>query len=1050
MSKSIRKILALVLSVMMLVSAIPVAVMAEDEVITITEGDFTYEIDVDEATLVGYNGTETDIEIPMEIADGAYTVTKLGSGANGNPVFHSNTEITSVKLPDSITEIPSGAFYGCTNLKFVDFGKGITKIGDTSFPLTKIETIIIGEKLKTVENNAFNGCTTLQQVNFRGTKAQWNAIEIDVGNDALKNANIAYNFGWDCQSDGCKLTLIEAVDPTCDTEGNIAYYLCEVCGNKTDVDGEPVDDVIIPESHDWSEATCTTPRTCALCGDTDGDNLGHKDDDDNGYCDVENCGVLLCNHENQGLTTKNAADATCEGTGYTGNQHCAKCDTVVVAGTVIDALGHNIIPHEAKVPTCTEGGWDAYETCSRCDYSTRGEDLPKNGHVEVRGQDIPATCTRNGFNDTVVCETCGITISEGETVPKLGHNMVKDEVRSYNSTCTMNGKLYMVCSREGCDYEEPPVELLLEDHEYINWRVTVEPTCTQQGIKASYCEGCGKLETGFVPATGHSYDYANAINNNDGTHTVSCTVCDEDTIGHEAIFECEYNKNVVASTCTQEGYTIYTCPICEYTYNDDVTDVLGHTYGNWTPNNDGTHSRECSVCEDEAGRIQTADCIYGEWTETVAPKCEEDGEKTRTCTDCGYVDTAAVDMLGHKDEDKDHVCDNDGCEVYQGTHEDTDNDHDCEYGCDETIGECVDADHDHECDYNCGATFGVCSDSADDDDHVCDYGCGEVLEECADGDDKNHDCDICGEENITEHTWEDADCVTPETCSHCEATRGEELGHDTIPHEAQDATCTEIGWEAYETCSRCDYTTYEEIEALGHRIIYVDAKDPSCTEVGWEDYEYCLRCDYSTYEEIEALGHEEEVIEGVAATCTEDGLEDGLYCSVCDTVLVEREVIDALGHDMVIDEENSKKVTCTEDGITVEKCSRCDEKSVTEIEKTGHKITNWVTSEEPTCTKDGVAIGRCTLCRFYTETKKIDKIPCFDENGDKKCDMCDKVIQTEKPEDTKPEDKPEEKPDCSCYCHTTGIIRFFLFDIPLLFQRFFGLNKTCKCGVAHY
>ena len=136
MSKSIRKILALALSVMMLVSAIPVAVMAEDEVITITEGDFVYEIDVDEATLVGYNGTETDIEIPMEIADGAYTVTKLGSGANGNPVFHSNTEITSVTLPDSITEIPKGAFYGCTNLNFVDFGDGVTKIGDTSFPLT--------------------------------------------------------------------------------------------------------------------------------------------------------------------------------------------------------------------------------------------------------------------------------------------------------------------------------------------------------------------------------------------------------------------------------------------------------------------------------------------------------------------------------------------------------------------------------------------------------------------------------------------------------------------------------------------------------------------------------------------------------------------------------------------------------------------------------------------------------------------------------------------------------------------------------------------------
>jgi hypothetical protein len=42
------------------------------------------------------------------------------------------------------------------------------------------------------------------------------------------------------------------------------------------------------------------------------------------------------------------------------------------------------------------------------------------------------------------------------------------------------------------------------------------------------------------------------------------------------------------------------------------------------------------------------------------------------------------------------------------------------------------------------------------------------------------------------------------------------LGHDAVQHSAKDATCTEIGWPAYDTCSRCDYTTYEEIPAKGH------------------------------------------------------------------------------------------------------------------------------------------------------------------------------------------------------------------------------------------
>ena len=59
-------------------------------------------------------------------------------------------------------------------------------------------------------------------------------------------------------------------------------------------------------------------------------------------------------------------------------------------------------------------------------------------------------------------------------------------------------------------------------------------------------------------------------------------------------------------------------------------------------------------------------------------------------------------------------------------------------------------------------------------------------------------------------------------CSVCkkelsrEAKKLDALGHDYVDHEAKAATCAEIGWEAYQTCSRCDYTTYKEISALGH------------------------------------------------------------------------------------------------------------------------------------------------------------------------------------------------------------------------------------------
>ncbi|MBO4539705.1 MAG: hypothetical protein J5781_05465 [Clostridia bacterium] len=130
----------------------------------------------------------------------------------------------------------------------------------------------------------------------------------------------------------------------------------------------------------------------------------------------------------------------------------------------------------------------------------------------------------------------------------------------------------------------------------------------------------------------------------------------------------------------------------------------------------------------------------------------------------------------------------------------------------------------------------------------------------------------------TEHTYGDwketeaATCIAPgvkeRTCSICGKKQTEtiaKLSHDLIHHDAQEATCTEIGWNAYDTCSRCKYTTYQEIAALGHDLIHHDAQEASCTEIGWNAYDTCSRCKYTTYQEITALGHNYE--NGVCTRC---------------------------------------------------------------------------------------------------------------------------------------------------------------------------------------
>ena len=70
-----------------------------------------------------------------------------------------------------------------------------------------------------------------------------------------------------------------------------------------------------------------------------------------------------------------------------------------------------------------------------------------------------------------------------------------------------------------------------------------------------------------------------------------------------------------------------------------------------------------------------------------------------------------------------------------------------------------------------------------------------------------------------------------------------------------------------------------------------------------------------------------------------------------------------------------------------------------------------------------------------------------DDNADNKCDFCSLYIG---PEEEKPEDdNKEDSGECTCNCHAVGF-KGLIFDFFLIFLRIFGLNKTCKCGVAHY
>ena len=258
----------------------------------------------------------------------------------------------------------------------------------------------------------------------------------------------------------------------------------------------------------------------------------------------------------------------------------------------------------------------------------------------------------------------------------------------------------------------------------------------------------------------------------------------------------------------------------------------------------------------------------------------------------------------------------------------------------------------------------------------------------------------------TEIGWDAYD-----TCSRCDYTTYAELpalNHDLKQHAAKAATCTEKGWDAYEACSRCDYTTRKEIPALNHDLEQHEAQAPTCTEIGWDAYETCSRCDYTTYAELPAQ-HDLRHHAAKAPTCTGIGWDAYDTCSRCDytTTYVE---LPALNH--ALEQHAAKAPTCTGIGWNAyDTCSRCDYTTYAELPALNHALEQHA-AKAPTCTEIGWdAYDTCSRCDYtttYVELPALNhaleqhaaKAPTCTEIGwdaYETCSRCDHTTYTELP-----------------------------------------------------
>ena len=505
---------------------------------------------------------------------------------------------------------------------------------------------------------------------------------------------------------------VPAKDATCESEGNIAYYTCSVCGKlfkDANAVTETTADAVKLEklSHKLTKtetvpATCTKGGsneyyTCSACG------MIFKDADASTETSVEAEKTSKIPHT---LTKTEYKAATCTEDGNTEYYTCSVCgkifkdengtqETSVEAEKLV-ATGHSLTKTDAKEPTCTEDGNNAYYTCSACgkifkdaegtqETTVENEILAASGHTMTKTDAKEPTCTEDGNNEYYSCSACGkafkdadgktVTTVEAETIAATGHTMTKTDAKE--PTCSEDGNIAYwycsVCNKYFSD-ENGTTEITLDDtvikaHHTMTKTEAKEPTCTEEGNNEYYtCSVCGKI---FKDADGKTVTTVEAEKIAATGHTMTKT-------------------EAKAATCTEDGNNeYYTCSACGKAFKDadgkTVTTVeaekiaaTGHTMTKTeakaaTCTEDGNIAYwYCSVCNkyfsDENGTTETTlpDTVvkaHHTMTKTDAkePTCTAEGNNAYyTCSVCGKVfkDEAGTQLTTVADETlkkKDHT-----------------------------------------------------------------------------------------------------------------------------------------------------------------------------------------------------------------------------------------------------------------------------------------------------------------------------------------------------------------------------------------------------------
>ena len=1030
--------------------------------------------------LLSYLGDLDTIGLPIDINDEQYSIWYMRGVKNvvipegitsiGDYAFYGCNSLVRIVMPETVTNIGDCAFYGCVNLIDISFSDKITDIGTMSFfgctslvsvvmpksiinigfaafmHCSSLKNIIIPDGVKEIDVAAFNDCNNLNNIELPDSVSRigkeafystayyhdsrnWDGEYLYIGKHLIK-INAAHSdrihirpdticIADDVFEDCSKLieisiggnhwlslrnianleTLLLMSLPT---EHNIADYF---------YDGIPLalKNIVLKKGCKIDQASLFYDITgvtiyvedekiaCPWNEDIPGWNNGNKV-----YYGGEWINAEFRDADGKVITSDYYTTSQVVRQPYVASIPNGRTK-LVFAGWDLDGDGiaDSMPATSGKNISATAVMKEVPNTFTASYLGLDGEVLFKQTYVYGDAIVLPNAPQKKGYTfDGWLGFTDGMTIETDMSFESMwthnGDGHVYD-VSTVAPTCDEQGYDKHVCSI--CDHEWRDNYVDALGHNYGDWTLTTAPTCTDEGLQTHTCLTCGHVETQAVAAVGHDFVInvtKNATCTHEGLANYVCATCGHTEVQPIETIEHSYHKHVVPKSWLRM-----------------LLEMLSNIFFGYEGS--GVYYYQCDMC----GKVMASDgvaamsssaqgtCIHQpeDWKVTLKPSCQS-GLEARVCSLCGRAVEVRVTeangehVLGDWYTKQAPDCTHTGIER-----------RDCAY---------------------------------------CDY--FETKELSALG----HTHSAAVEENrIEANCTTDGHCDSVVYCTECneELSRTQvtlpKLGHDLTHHDGKEATCTEKGWDEYDTCIRCDYTTYNEIAALGHTEVVDEAvaptctktgltegkhcsacgevlvaqkvvsalkhdmgewqqtKAPSCTEVG-EERRYCSRCDHFEARELAVIGHakgnavEENRVE---ATCTTDGHYDSVvYCSVCNEELSRAQVtLPKLGH--ALTHHDGKGATCTEKGWSeYDTCSRCSYTTYSEIVAIGHtEVVDKAVA--PTCTKTGLTEGKhCSVCGEVLVVQKVvsalnhdmdewqqTKAPSCTEVGEERryCSRCD-------------------------------------------------------------